>query len=928
MKLRVVVCTVAILVLSITTLSWSAPDDVAAIQQAIRDQGAHWQAGETPYTNLTLEQKRAMLGLLGPPNQELRKHLPPFPYQVDQVDEEVDWRNRNGHNWVTPIRDQGQCGSCWAFGCAAALESAIMISANAPEYPIDLSEQYLVSCSPGSCNGWYAEGTLQFMQNQGITDEECLPYGATDAILCSDRCDEWMFRLSKVSSWGACNYVTAMKNALNVGPISATFEVFDDFYAYQEGVYQHTWGGSVGWHLICIVGYSDSQNAWICKNSWGPSWGMDGYFLIRMGTNEVHIEEGCDWLLPAQAEYPNVAVGAVAVQDQGTGDGDGVLNPGETVNLLVPIMNAPMTSPANYLSARISTIDSRVTILDADGDYPNLQPGQTVTNNDPFTLSVAANCDLGTIEFTLEVYANDTASPPYFVTREFALDVSLYQPGFPIFGSEADGAPAVCDLNGDGILDIISGDFGGWLKAVNGQGQALPGFPYHIQGFIKSSPAIADLDGDQDLEIVFTGWSGYLHVLNADGTPAITPINLSFFASATPTLGDLDGDQDLEIIVGGWNGKMYAFHHDGEAVTGFPFTVGTNQCIQDGALLLDLNGDQLPEILFGSINHQFYALSGSGQELWHTDLGNTPAGAPVAAEFIPGTTYIVVPDISGIVHYLNLNGQQQMQANLGVPCKCSPAIADLNADGQLEVALNDQNGGVHILNLDGQDLPGFPVQTGAGIWASSSFADIDNDGWLDMVVANFAGNLYVITHTGALMNPFPISLGMGSRSTATIANVDQDTYVEIILGNYNGLTAVDPKLDAGVTGAWNMYRGNLRRTGNYADGSYVGVTPQPGTVAQTPTTYALLPACPNPFNPTTTVSFQLPLAGQVKLQVFDVAGRLVATLLDGVKEIGTHQVAFNGRDLASGLYFVRMQATEGPFGAGKFSSVQKIMLLK
>jgi hypothetical protein len=317
----------------------------------------------------------------------------------------------------------------------------------------------------------------------------------------------------------------------------------------------------------------------------------------------------------------------------------------------------------------------------------------------------------------------------------------------------------------------------------------------------------------------------------------------------------------------------------------------------------------------------FYAISGSGQELWHFDLGDVPAGAPVAAQLQTSSgTSIIVADAGGHVHFLDVNGQQERSVNLGATCKCSPAIADFNRDGALEIAINDQTGGIHMLNAEGVELPGFPVQVGAGIWASSSFADMNNDGWLDLVVADLNGFVHVITHDGANLTPFPLAMGSGTRSTATIANVDQDTYLEIILGSYTGLAALDSKLEAGVTGAWNMYRGNLRRTGNYADGSYVGVIP-PGAISEIPKTYALLPARPNPFNPVTVISFQLPHAGHLNLSVFDVSGRMVTTLIDGFINAGTHEVTFNGSNLASGLYFVRMKA-EG------FNQTMKVLLVK
>lgn len=182
---------------------WAASGDVEQIRQAITQQGANWQAAETPYTNLTWEQKQAMLGLLpGYGDEAMLRRQPQFPGPVDGVDEEVDWRNRNGANWVTPVRNQGQCGSCWAFGGVAAMESGTLIYGNAPNYPLNLSEQYLVSCSDGSCNGWYADATLAFLQSDGTVDEACLPYTASDNTACSDRCDNWYYSNVKLSQWG------------------------------------------------------------------------------------------------------------------------------------------------------------------------------------------------------------------------------------------------------------------------------------------------------------------------------------------------------------------------------------------------------------------------------------------------------------------------------------------------------------------------------------------------------------------------------------------------------------------------------------------------------------------------------------------------------------------------------------------------------
>lgn len=929
MKQQLLIFTVFLSVLMFTSSALTAPGDVDEIRQAIAAQGANWVASETPYVNLSPEEKRAMLGLLpGYADEEFYRQLPGFTRPVDEIDEEVDWRDHLGGNYVTPVKNQGQCGSCWAFGGVGAMESNILIYGNTPGYPLDLSEQFLVSCSQGSCNGWYAEATLGFLQTDGTVDEPCLPYQASDAIPCSNRCIDWFYRNQKLEEWGTCYDVQQMKAALNVAPITGAFMVYDDFYAYSGGVYQHVWGDVSGGHMIAIVGYSDSLNAWICKNSWGSTWGVDGYFMIRMGYDECGIESWAPlWMVPTEAEFPNLTVAGSEIEEL-TGDGDGVLNPGETSRLFINLQNAPLAAQASEISAQIATTDPRVTILDGEAFYPDLQGGQIASNGDDFSISVAANCALGPISFTMFVYANESQTIPYYGEYEVEIPLSIFQAGYPISGTETDASPAVCDLNGDGDLDVISADFSGLVKAVDGSGNMLPGFPYQASGIIKTSPAIGDLDGDDDLEIVVADWAGHLIILNSNGSEAIPPITLPLFVSATPALGDLDGDGDLEIVLGCWNGGLYVYHHDGSLVSGFPFFAGMNQAIQDGVLLLDTDGDDLPEIFFGSYNHVFYAVNGSGQEIWNVDLGSFPAAAPSAADLGDGVPTIIIPDQSGVVHYLSVSGEEMRNVALGSGCKSSPSFADLNRDGFLDIAVNDLSGKIHVLNSQGSELPGFPVQTGSSIWASSSFADLNNDGCLELIVACNSGMLHARTHTGGSLAGFPTSLCSGSRSTASLINLDQDGDLEITLGTFCGLDAVDYKATAGPSDCWNTFRGNLRRTGNYGDGFFsVAVEPQPNS--EMPLSFALLPAHPNPFNPSVTLGFTLPVSSRVTLDVFDLLGRRVATLADGWQPSGTHSLNWSvaqENPVSSGIYLVVFNAY-GNNGIN-FNSAQKILLLK
>jgi PKD repeat protein len=298
---------------------------INAIQKAIDVEGSNWTAGKTSVSELTVEEKLRLCGarIGGPIPVDVQFARLPVRASVTYA-ESFDWRNKDGKDWMTPVKSQGSCGSCWAFSAIGVVEAAINIYANDPDIDIDLSEQHLVSdcCNAGSCGGGIPDGALKYVRDTGVPEESCFPYIASNCA-CTP-CSDWA-----ENPWGIENYVyvssstDAFKSALQeYGPLSVVLSVPDDWFYYVGGVYTPTWEvtNGVGWanHAVVLVGWNDSEGCWIIKNSWGSGWGEQGYARVLYGNLEKYdYAYAVTGIVHDGANQPPV-VGASACPESGT----------------------------------------------------------------------------------------------------------------------------------------------------------------------------------------------------------------------------------------------------------------------------------------------------------------------------------------------------------------------------------------------------------------------------------------------------------------------------------------------------------------------------------------------------------------------------------------------------------------------------------
>lgn len=256
------------------------------VKDAIVKKRAEWTANETSVWNLSWELKQHLANAKVRSASTLSKA---YNVQVDpSPPAQFDWRSTSGgRDFTTPIRDQGACGSCYIFGSVAVVESLLRMRQGWETSQPNLSEQYALSDCPscGSCDGGYADRVFGFMQWKGMPLESCFRYMADSNIAATAACDI----TAKIGGWGFVPLTNADVKAylLAYGPLASYLDVYEDFFAYSGGVYQHVAGDYVGGHFVAIVGYDDAGGYWIAKNSWGTGWGEQGWFRIAYGDSGI-----------------------------------------------------------------------------------------------------------------------------------------------------------------------------------------------------------------------------------------------------------------------------------------------------------------------------------------------------------------------------------------------------------------------------------------------------------------------------------------------------------------------------------------------------------------------------------------------------------------------------------------------------------------
>ena len=408
------------------------------------------------------------------------------------------------------------------------------------------------------------------------------------------------------------------------------------------------------------------------------------------------------------------------------------------------------------------------------------------------------------------------------VTLEVEYGLIEYQEGWPYYtNTQVISSPAIADMDMDGSPEILFGEYNGRFHILESDGSDICWLDTGNQ--IWGSPAVADIDNDGILEVMITSKNQHMYILDGNCNVELN-FNAEQFLMGTPTLGNLDNDEELEIVFGGYSnpGKLFALNHDGSPVENFPVVL--DEKIQRGVALADFNGNGKMDIVLGTDDEHIYLIYDNGQvaDGFPFTAENDFRSAPVVVEVI-GEKIIFAGNRDNNLYAVNPDGSLRFTVVTGDDISTSPGVVETE-EGPA-IFFGSEDGKLYGVNSAGLPLSGWPIDVGSEIIGSPVFTDLDNDGTPEIISAVSGMDLLIFRMDGSPYTNIPIEFEMPFSGSPAVQDLDNDGDLEIVIGSTNSLIAVDIKDLGNSNNYWNMYRGDVHRTG------YFGSTSGSGTIS-------------------------------------------------------------------------------------------------
>jgi C1A family cysteine protease len=858
--------------------------DIEALQRQAEAEGWTFTVGENPATRYTLDE---LCGLRVPDNWRETANFVKITPRLD-LPASYTWCDHGG---CTSIKNQGSCGSCWAFGTVAPLECNILIKDG---LEVDLSEQWLVSCNTdgwGCGGGWWAHDYHQWKNDpcgdNGAVLEEYFPYTATDAPCnCPYTHDYWIDNWAFIAGEDGVAPVADIKQAImDYGPVSVAICVNSAFQAYTGGIFTGPTCSDIN-HAVALVGWDDNQGTngvWILRNSWGPGWGEGGYMRIEYGvcdvgysacfvdypgtaTLRISLPDGAPAIIPPETSVPiNVQIEEISdtyIPGSGTlyyrYDGGAYLNSalvhvsGDLYEATLPPAGCDDT-PEYYFSAQGATSGIVYSPSSAPATaYTSLVGTTTTVFSDDFetdkgwTVQNDAGLTDGPWDRGTPAGGGVRGDPPtdYDGSGQCYLTDNAYG------NSDVDGgttkllSPAI-DLSAGGSAFA---DYAVWYTNNFGNDPNDDIFVVYVSNNNGSSWVPADTIGPQTPTPIT--WIEYS--LKIDDYVALTnQVRIRFDAS------DLGDGSVVEAGVDDF--KVYYFDCAASAVDADSSFVSLTPGTQDGLTTCPA-GDGLP--------YEYVKVTVKDQ-----------SGAPMAGIAADQITLTASP-AGGTAYYGDF------------ACTCSPADGETDANGEIRFGVTGEtsiSGDIQI----GATVSGVALNDLEVLPAISY--DIRVDGVVDLPdFIDFAEDY----NTANGRSDFDWNGTVALPDFIEFAGHYQHGDVSLLAANEAGLVLTDKAraLLKDLTHVPPELREAVDRVLASSEAKEFGLTSYPNVISQA-----------------TKVTYSLPAARRIRLAVHDVQGRTVRVLADQFESAGTHTAYWDGRDdrgtmAAPGTYFIRLES--------------------
>lgn len=755
-----------------------------------------------------------------------------------------------------------------------------------------------------------------------LNDFGCAPYTSTninsndpitwpsekaynDAI--TYRCKQGLFAIYILNDNGIDQLKQHLSDSDNaVVPIKVWNSFYNDTfgldYVYDTG----DLGGQYrGGQWVCIMGYNDSldtpdgKGAFRLVNSWGTSWGDNGYFWMTydvMKSSDFVIYQTAYYTKDRRNYNPNTK-GIVKLTHprrayvkfsfklpDNSWESSEFFNWNHIIEDYHSFPSHPVIVDLSDMDEHISLFDKDTitfTIFDIenDGIEGNIE-NVSIQKQDqgryiPSLSTPQSMVDSGSTDISIEypLYVNYWQSFQRLPDNSSFIDYPTYS--VTAFDSvwafstndTIKSSPVIADINGDNIVEIVVGSCDSCIYVIDKDGN--PVWVDTLNGKIEGSPAVADLDGDGIAEVVVTTDNSQLACLNGeDGSEEWTHNFISGIRSS-PVISSVDSDHNLEVIgvglflrvINGEDGSTSWMYMNGSPGLCSP-------CVGD-----IIGFDGIEDIAIGQGNsvkiYDGYHQRPSITITTSDEVLSTPTIGDINADSLNEVLFGSNNDTL----YALLGDSVLWKYGTGGDVRSSPAIADIDGDGINEIVFGSNDGYIYALNGgDGSIL--WAYQTNEEMQSSPSLCDFNRDGLIDVVEASTQGRIYIISGDGTLL--WGLNVGTSFYSSPALGDVDSDGNIDIAIGGTNGKLYFFSGYFAGIEEKDRDYK--------------FYISAQKG-----------------PVRNSTIIFYSIPRKSNIDLSLFDVTGRRIKTIINGKKEKGEYRVDIGLNGIVNGVYFYQLK---------------------